>query len=181
MAASRQNIDSEPDDRADEMLPDESTIPTFVGINLYGVQIRDEDYGEDDELHEGTQSQSDSTAIIAHISQAGSVESIVEVQRIQEPAADAAADVEQTEVRGVGNLNRGIIQEGSNVDPLQNPASEGANVNMNHPIPITMVEGPDIALHIDPLCHGYDIKDQLKGRVRTSEPGSPEYYTLIRR
>jgi hypothetical protein len=31
------------------------------------------------------------------------------------------------------------------------------------------------------LCHGYDIKDQLKGRVRTGEPGSPEYYTLIRR
>jgi hypothetical protein len=30
-------------------------------------------------------------------------------------------------------------------------------------------------------CHGYDIKDQLKGRVRTGEPGSPEYYTLIRR
>jgi hypothetical protein len=146
---------AEPEDTAEEMLPDEPTVPTFVGINLYGVQVRDGDnYGDDDESLEVSHSELDSTAVIAQIGESGHVDSVVEVLRIHEPAADASDGVEvnvHDEVPGLGNPNHGIIQEGSNVDPHQDPASEGAKGDINDPIPIPMVEGSDDALLVDPL------------------------------
>jgi hypothetical protein len=39
-----------------------------------------------------------------------------------------------------------------------------------------VVEEPGVVVEVEGRCHGYDIKDQPKGRVRTGEPGSPEYY-----
>jgi hypothetical protein len=126
------------DELKDELIEHDQAVPSFVGINLHGVQVLDEDDDDDDDDDDDRVEESagrqDSTAVLARISEAGQVDAFQDVERSQNPTA-ALADVGIDERR---DASPGLDLNEHNPNPNPNPDTEAGELGLDlDPLPDT--------------------------------------------